>query len=324
MQEDKKESKKKRIIKGILFFIAPIIIYILLEEMNLLGDITRFFIAIGIFISVGYGIFLIFTDPDEFENSTIIVAGHVIEKEDIRNLKNMSLWEKIKTLHIIDIFLLVIFFFLFMISIILIIVDPLDFFDRFSNPARIQLILIFIIIFVVNGVYIYRRKDMYLKWQRILFWIICIGLFAFFMCKTTPRKLDTREYNYDTFSEIISNYGYVVTETHEIDKLDLKNCKALLAAKNDIMIYFIEKDKNDTEGIKKTFDSFDNYNYDNNCPEDKHYATASNNDYKDFRCEDPDYIVFTYINRNTMVYVKTSNVKKREVKELLERIKYIS
>ena len=316
-------EKKKRIIKGLILCIVPVVIFAILVEKGILGNIAGPIMAIGMFISLCYGIILLFTDPDEFDNSNIMIAGHVIDHEDLKKLKNMSLWQKIKTLHIIDVFLLIIFFFLFMISVILIIEDPLNFLERFSNPGRIQLILILILVFGVNGIYMYRRKDAYPKWQRITFWIICIGLFGFFMYKTTPRELDTREYTYDTFSEIISDSGYTVTEANEVDKLDLKNSKALLAVKYDIMIYFIEKDKEDTDGIIKTFESFDNSDlFNKNCESEKIHASISGN-YKDLICEEPDYVIFAYTNRNTMVYVKTVYDNKSKVEELLRRIEYI-
>ena len=187
MKKNKKKAKRQRIIKGILFFIVPIIIYFLLEGMHLLGDTTRPLFIFGIFISTVIGMIFIIASQDDLENATISIAGHVIDNEDLKNLKNMSLWQKIKVLHIIDVLLLIIFFFSFFASAILIVKDPFNIIAGFSNPGRIKIILILTLVFVVDGVYIYRRKELYSRWRRILFWIITILTFIYFINMTSPR-----------------------------------------------------------------------------------------------------------------------------------------
>ena len=82
--------------------------------MRLLGDTTRPLFIFGIFISTVIGIIFIIISQDNLENATISIAGYVIDNEDLKNLKNMSLWQKIKVLHIIDVLILIIFFFSFL------------------------------------------------------------------------------------------------------------------------------------------------------------------------------------------------------------------
>lgn len=156
-----KLKKRNKIIKGILMFLVPVPLLVFIDSH--FGYPNQIFYWIFVLASVictfaGFIIAGMAITGLNSENSVTIIAGKVIDNEDIRNRKNMTLKEKIKAFNIIGLICTIIAVPAFLGIVFLIMKDPLGIYSHFENVARAQLISIFGLVILGNGLYLFFNK----------------------------------------------------------------------------------------------------------------------------------------------------------------------
>ena len=91
-------------------------------------------------------------------NGTILIAGKSISDEVIKNKNNMTLKQKIKAFNVLGIILRLLFIPAFVVTGILILEDPLHIFEIFKNKGIAQIITLFSLVFLIDIIYIKKRK----------------------------------------------------------------------------------------------------------------------------------------------------------------------
>ncbi len=178
---------KDKIIKvliGITMMIVPNFLYIYLVSEGLLSGVVDVIAIIITVVLIFSGFILIgVTLTSGSGKTTIYIGGKKIDNEILENLNKMSLYEKLKKLNIFNTIGKLIFYILLFALICFIMIDPYNFFDQFKEPGKIQILVLFGIVFIVNGIYLYRLispKNDKIRNIIILFILLALGYFLMF------------------------------------------------------------------------------------------------------------------------------------------------
>lgn len=175
---DLKKKKSKRIKIGILLLLLlPLDIFISAKgwypnnTIYMIASVIASLCFFAGFFITGMTLTGVFDNKD----ATIVIAGKVVDNEDIKNRKHMTLKEKIKAFNVIGIIMRIIAIPLFIGIILFVTEDPLNFFNSFSNVGAAQILAILGLVLITNILYIIFNKNKISIFSIIMF-IICIIL----------------------------------------------------------------------------------------------------------------------------------------------------
>ena len=206
---------------------------------------------------------------------------------------------------------------LFLVIIFLLVEDPLNIFDIFDNPGRIQLYLIFGLAVSLNLLYLIVYKIKMRTYQIVAYLIGCFVMCIIFYFMTIPSDNDKNIKTLEDFKVIMKTFDYSISKVNKIDNLDVLNNDIYVAKKDDIEVYYIYNKRKSK--INKTYSSFNiNSHFDCNTG----WSSSVSGGKKILYCEDPSYYKTAYKIKNTMIYAESTYESKDEIEGILYRLGY--
>lgn len=172
----KNKKIKRNIIAILLMSVLPI--FLIVNERIQNSTLYMIF-AVAAMICFFIGFCAIFGGFDNVGKGTsrVIVAGKVIEKSELENLKYMTLWEQIKTLNILNAVFIVFIIFVWVVGGVFMFEDPLNFFETFDSSGKIRAIFLIGFALAINIVYMIEAK--FSKFLTVSIIIISIAILVF-------------------------------------------------------------------------------------------------------------------------------------------------
>ena len=206
---------------------------------------------------------------------------------------------------------------LFLFIVILIIEDPLNIFDIFDNPGRIQLFIVIGLVVLINSSYLIINKINLGIFKTIVFISGYLVMFILIYFLTALPDEDKFIKTLDDFKVIMNTSDYSISKANKIDNLDVFNNDIYVAEKDNIKVYYIYNKRRNK--ISKTYDSFNTSNH-SDC--NTGWSSTVSGGKKIVYCEDPSYYRTAYKIKNTMIYASSKYESKDEVEGLLYRLGY--
>lgn len=202
---------------------------------------------------------------------------------------------------------------MFVVCIPLILFDPLNFFQIFSNVARAQLFALSFILFFMELILFICDNDVKNIWNNKTRKVITIISFAPFVLSfilfykiTIPDDINKKVLSHNEFLNIMASYDYKVKSIKKIEKFNLYNSEVYFAEGNNILIYYIVSDKVQT-ARKIADDIYISYNKPGGA------GVLS----RTIESDDPDFYVSVSRIKNSVIYIKTQMKYKVEADTML-------
>lgn len=183
------KGKIKRIIKGILLFIIPLPLVIFMDiQIGYPNQVIYYIFVIISVICMFVGFFIVGMTlmGSNSDVGVIKIAGKVIDNEDIKNLRKMTIIEKIKTLNIIGVIIRILLIPAFLGIMTLIMIDPLNFFSIFENVVRAQLFTMIGITLIGNMLYLLFNQSKFSRFSIVMFVVGYIVTYLLVYSMTSP------------------------------------------------------------------------------------------------------------------------------------------
>ena len=207
---------------------------------------------------------------------------------------------------------------LFLVIVILIMGDPLKLFSDFDNPTRIQVFILISLVIIINTSYLIIKKVNLSLFKTIVYIIGCIIILCFTYYITIPYGNNKPNMNITDFMDTMKDNNYSISIVNNVNDLKVYDSTIYFAKKDDIKIYYIINDK--ARKINKVYNSFNNNNH-SDCISGGEEKTSLN--YKEIKCNNPNYIRIGSKNNNTMIYIEAKTESKEEINKILYDLDYI-
>ena len=312
--DDYKLKKIRRIALGLFLFIVPIPLHILISsKFGFPNELVEIIVSLVLGFTAFFGFFILsFTtivNNSASDNSIIRVNGRVVTADEARNMSPYPIILKMILVFVACSGLMGIFF--------LILEDPFSWFENFENAARIQMFLVFIIVIIVNGLYIKIKGIYFSKTKIIIFLILGLIIFLTFYEVTIPEDANKKILDSTEFETILENYGYSINKINEIYGLSVDNSDIFLAERENINIYYIVSDKVKTS--KRIFEQIDQSDFSDCLLNGQGTISGS---YKSRTCENPNYIKIAYKIKNTIMYAEAPLYKEDIITNIFKEFGY--
>lgn len=165
-EKEIKNEKMKRIRTAILLILTvPLDIFIGANGWCPNETIYMILVLIsGICFLIGFFIIgMILFDAFDNKDSVTVIAGKVIDNEDIQNIKKMTLSEKIKAFNIIGVILRILAVPACLGLFILMLEDPLNLFNVFVDVGSAKIIATIILAIILNALFLFFPKNKHSK-----------------------------------------------------------------------------------------------------------------------------------------------------------------
>ena len=310
-------QNRNSIIKGILMFLIPVPLVVFIDIQ--FGYPNQIIYWIFVFISIictFMGFFIVCMAIIGFDpkNSVMTVAGKVINNEDIRRVKDMSLKEKIKAFNIMGLIGSIIGIAVFFGTIFLIFEDPFEWFANFENVGRIQIFLVLGIVCALNFLFLIFKNKNHTKTAIILYIVSCIILFITVYFNTMSSDSSKVTITSEEFKQIMTYNEFVLLDEKNTSNI---NCKTIInAIKNNIQLDYYEFE--DIKTAKKEYERLkENY-----LKNSKNYQALKKGEYFEVDSEGLKKTWIISRVKNTIVYGEIDYENKEELIRIINLIGY--
>lgn len=182
-EKTKKEKKSKRIKIAILLLLPlPLDVFILAngwypsETIYMIISIISSLCFFAGFCIIG----MTLVGSSDNKNTITVIAGKVINNEDLQNINKMTLLEKLETFNVIGIIMRILAVPAILGLFILLLDDPLNLFSIFTDIGTAKIVGIIILVTVLNALLKSFSKDKFSKLSIIIIIVECIITWYFF------------------------------------------------------------------------------------------------------------------------------------------------